>query len=30
MLWYHRVDSFPAATPPSSVSAIQTAITGQR
>src|SRR3954471_1339701 len=29
-LWYHLVDSFPAATPPSNVSTIHTTITGQR
>src|SRR5919204_2464726 len=29
-LWYQRLDSLPAATPPSSVSTIQTPITAQR
>src|SRR5919204_1457916 len=29
-LWYQRLESFPAATPPSSVSRIQTPITAQR
>ena len=29
-LWYHLVESFPAATPPNSVSTTQTTITGQR
>src|SRR6476620_6424156 len=28
-LWYQRVESFPAATPPISVSTTQTTITGQ-
>ena len=30
VLWYHRDESFPAATPPTSVSTIHAAITGQR
>jgi hypothetical protein len=29
-LWYHLVDSFPAATPPSNVSSTHTTITGHR
>ena len=29
-LWYQRLESFPAATPPISVSTTQTPITGQR
>ncbi len=30
VLWYQRVESFPAATPPTSVSTTQTAMIGQR
>src|SRR4051812_44815447 len=30
VLWYQRVESFPAATPPTSVSTIHAPITGQR
>jgi hypothetical protein len=30
VLWYQRVESFPAATPPITVKTIQTTITGQR
>jgi len=30
VLWYHRVESFPAATPPTTVSTSHAAITGQR